>query len=352
MRIAIDLQAISNRKTGLGVYVENLWQNLKKLDAEWLPIRIIKKDLSTPFRILWDQAGMPFVAKIKKPDILFIPAFSVPFLYPGKTLVTVHDLIPLVIDQKFSFSAKIYWQKILPLSFKKASHLIAISECTKKDLMYFLKIPPEKITVIPEAPSPIFKPEKDQNLIKKILDKFQINSPFILSVGTLEPRKNYPRLIRAFAYLNEPDINLIIVGKKGWRYKEIFHTVAQYKLEKRVKFLNYITDEELMVLYNQALFFVFVSLYEGFGLPLLEALACGCASISSSVSSLPEVGGEAVLYVDPQNTQEIKERMKLLIQNKELRESLKQKALKQAQKFSWKKTADQTFKVIEKIAQI
>jgi glycosyltransferase involved in cell wall biosynthesis len=212
-------------------------------------------------------------------------------------VVTVHDLIPLILDQKLSLSARIYWKKILPSSFKTADHLIAISQQTKKDLNYYLKIPLEKISVIYEGASPIFKPEPDENFLQKILARFNLkNTPFILTVGTLEPRKNYLNLIQAFARLKYSDLQLVIVGKKGWHYQPIYQIREQYKLEKRIKLLDYVTEEELMALYNKALFFITVSLYEGFGLPLLEAMACGCPSISSATSSLPEVGGEAVLY--------------------------------------------------------
>jgi glycosyltransferase involved in cell wall biosynthesis len=189
------------------------------------------------------------------------------------------------------------------------------------------------------------------NELKK---KFQISDQYILFVGTLQPRKNITRLIEAFSCLKPyalslRSLQLVIVGKKGWQYKEILKAPNKFGVADRVKFLDFVSDEDLPSLYKNALCYVLPSLYEGFGLPVLEAMKYDCPVITSNVSSLPEAGGDAALYVDPMNVQDIAEKIELLIRDEKLRRELIGKGRKQIKKFSWEKAAKETLKVLGEI---
>lgn len=350
MKIGIDLQALAGRKTGFGYYLNCLFPELKRnKEFDWIFIEKIKKELNTPKRILWDQLGLPLQAMFEKLDLLFIPAFSCPVFYRGKTVITVHDLIGRIFKGNFSWSAKLYWSRILPHSFRCADHLIAISQNTKKDLLKYLKIPAEKISVVHLAANFCYQPSKDVEKATQILKKYKINAPFILSVGTLEPRKNYQRLIQAFALARRKEELLVIVGKAGWGLKEILLLIRRLRLENKVLLLDYVPEEDLLFLYNTCLFFIFPSLYEGFGLPPLEAMNCGAPVIVSNTSSLPEVVGTAGLYIDPYNIEDIKEKIEALLQDSTLPTELKEKSLQQARKFSWEKTAQATIEIFKRI---
>lgn len=350
MKVGIDLQALAGQKTGFGYYLSYLLPELKESPGiNWVFIDKIKKELNTPKRILWDQLGLPLVSMFKTLDLLFVPAFSCPLFYGGKKVAVVHDLVGKIFAQNFSSSAKIYWSQLLPYSFKKATHLIAISENTKKDLIKYLKISEEKISVIYLAANPIYQSVKDINKAAQILKKYNIHSPFILSVGTVEPRKNYDRLIQAFASAKRKDELLVIVGRFGWRWQASIDLVKRLRLEEKVLFLNYLPEKDLLYLYNTCLFFIFPSLYEGFGLPVLEAMNCGAPVVVSNTSSLPEVVEEAGLYIDPYDVGDIKEKIEMLLNSESLQAELKEKSLRQAKKFSWRKTAQETAGVFKEV---
>jgi glycosyltransferase involved in cell wall biosynthesis len=239
-------------------------------------------------------------------------------------------------------------------AFTSAKKIIAISCNTKNDLVRLFKINPQKISVIYDGVDERFIPILDRNKIIQGFKKYNLPEKFFLFVSTLEPRKNVVRLLKAYDKLDKlvsfkatklP--HLVLVGQKGWGYREIFETINGARLKNKIVLLDYIKNEDLLVLYNAALAFVFPSLYEGFGLPVLEALACGCPVITSNISSLPEVGNNACLYVNPYQVDEIALAMKRILTDENLRKELQAKGLIQAKKFSWQKTAKETIKVLE-----
>lgn len=181
------------------------------------------------------------------------------------------------------------------------------------------------------------------------LKKYKIEGDYILFVGTLQPRKNIVRLIEAFSTLGPKLYTLVVVGKPGWLYEEIYEAPKKFKVEDRVKFLDYVPDEDLPALYQNALCFVLPSLYEGFGLPVLEAMHYGCPVVTSNVSSLPEAAGDAAIMVDPESTESIKEGIEKVLGDKSLREKLVKKGYEQVKKFSWEKCARETLKVLEEV---
>jgi glycosyltransferase involved in cell wall biosynthesis len=221
--------------------------------------------------------------------------------------------------------------------------IISISHHTKYDMLKHFKIPEDKIKVIHLAANECYKPLKEDE-IYKINEKYSLNHPYILYVGGLEPKKNIPTLLKAFYKLKKHDVNhkLVITGEKRWNYKSIFETIDKLNLQKEVIFTGYIPDEDLPALYNAADLFVYPSLYEGFGLPPLEAMACGTPVITSNTSSLPEVVGDAGIMVNPYDIDELTNKMYKVLTNEGLTEELSKKGLERAKLFSWKKCAEET----------
>lgn len=352
MKVACDIQNIRGKKTGYGFYLQNLLSGFENIEhnIDWQFIDRVKKDLRTPERMWWDQVGLCWQATKRRPDLLFVPYFSAPVMFPGKKVMVVHDLVAHSFAQHYSQTALAYWKYLLPFSAKRADHIITISENTKKDLIKEINIPAEKITVTHLAVNKTYQVLRDEEWINIILEKFNLeNNKFILSVSTLEPRKNYLRLIKAFAQSKRQDEKLVIVGKKGWGYQEVFELVKKMNLKGAVIFLDYVKDKELLALYNTCKFFVMPSLYEGFGLPPLEAMACGAPVIVSNRSSLPEVVGEAALLVDPYSVEDLQEKINILLRRRDIRKELEKKSIVQAQRFSWEQTARKTYQVFKQV---
>ncbi len=354
MRIAIDTQTTLGQKSGFGFYVKNLVEALAKVDHQnkyFLISPQTEKDFSTPQRLLWDQMTFPNRARKAKVDLLHQPCFSAPLLYPGKVVVTCHDLISVFFPENLPLASRLFYSQWEPFSYRKASKIIAISEHTKKDLMAFLKIPEEKIRVIRLAASSDFRPVKSPKILKKVQKKYRTGADYILDVGTLEPRKNLPFLVRAYALAVREgvDVKLVITGKKGWYFEGLFKLVDDLNLKDRVIFSGYVAEKDLPALYSGARAFVFPSLYEGFGLPPLEAMACGTPVISSSTSSMPEVIGKAGILISPKDERVWARNILKILHDKALGRTLSQMGLRQAKKFSWEETARQTIDVYQEV---
>jgi len=230
-------------------------------------------------------------------------------------------------------------------SVKKAKGIFTISQASKDDIIKEYGVPGGRVTVT----YPGIKAVLTGLTMSELSSKYGIKRDYVLFVGTLQPRKNIVRLIEAFSKLNKPDLDLVIVGKKGWKFEEILAAPKKFEIENKVKFLDSVTDEDLPAFYKNAVCFVLPSLYEGFGLPVLEAMNYGCPVVTSNVSSLPEAGGDAALYVDPLSVDDIKKNLELIINDKELRNKLIKKGYEQVKKFNWEKTARETLRALESI---
>ena len=279
-----------------------------------------------------------------KLDVFFSPTHYLPLRIPCPSVISILDVSYLYFPELFK-KKDLYQLKLWGgHSIKKATKVLTISKSSKNDIINEYKIKAEKVVVTYPGIKQI------ANMDKEELDKkFDIKGDYILFVGTIQPRKNIKRLIQAFAKLNKKDLNLVIVGKKGWMYEETLNTPQDLGISEKVKFLDFVSDKELPSLYKNALCFVLPSLYEGFGLPLLEAMQYGCPVITSNISSLPEAAGEAALYVDPESVDDIAEKMEKLVTEPKLREDLIKKGYEQVKKFSWEKTARETLKVLEEV---
>ncbi|OGK17302.1 hypothetical protein A2774_03815 [Candidatus Roizmanbacteria bacterium RIFCSPHIGHO2_01_FULL_39_12c] len=361
MIIAVDgNEANVKEKVGVSVYTFKLLQYFhKKADKNLRFLVFLKYNpasdlpLETDFYkysvirgdFLWSQTFLPLdlykrKALGQKIDIFFSPAHYIPRLTPIPTIVTIHDLSFFYYPQEFLKKDLFKLKNWTRRAVEKAKKIIAVSNTTKKDIVRFYDVEEEKIEVILNGYEKKIKNQKSK--IKSIDKKY------ILFVGTLQPRKNLDTLIDAFTLFrqNNPEFKLIIAGKKGWLYDYIFKKVEGLKLKKDVIFKGFVSDQELTVLYQNAFCFVLPSLYEGFGIPVLEAMSFGCPVISSFASSLPEVGGEACLYFDPKDPLELKEKLTLLAENRKLRSDLIKKGGQRIRLFSWQKCAKSTLDLL------
>lgn len=296
----------------------------------------------------WTQWRLPLdlYAHNPRPDIFLSLGHYAPRFTPIKNIVTITDLGFLTYPEQLT--RKDLWQlkHWTDYSVRSAGHIIAISEYTKKDIIKFYHINPNKISIIyPGYDKDLFRPLNNQKEIEKILLKYNITKPYLLFIGALKPNKNLERLITAFSRLEYKNFNLVIVGKKGWFYESIFETVSKLKLEDRIIFTGFVPDIELPFLLNAARLFVFPSLYEGFGMPVIEAMACGTPVVTSNVASLPEVIGDAGVTVDPYRVEDITAG---IIDGLEKHIFYSEKGLKRVKSFSWDQSAKQLIKIIER----
>lgn len=265
----------------------------------------------------------------------------------ARTVFTLHDLIFLHFPEYHLPYNRWFLTLAMPRFLRAADVIITPSECSRQDALTWYNLPEAKIKVIYEAASPIFQPAGQRGHLEAVRQKYQLPERFILHVSTIEPRKNLSRLLEAFkAVLNDwPDLKLVLIGKKGWLYDAFFQKLRELGLEEQVIFPGYVDEVDLPACFQLAEVFVYPSLYEGFGLPPLEAMACGLPVISSNSSSLPEVVGDAGLLVDPNDTAAWAEALRRVLADAELRQELAGRALRQAQKFSWQRAADELVEV-------
>lgn len=318
---------------------------------------------------LWTQGGLSVETFKDKLDVLFIPAHTLPLIRkPGlKTVVTVHDLGSQYLPKTHQLKQRLYLAVMQRHQLKGATKLIAVSKATKEDLVKKIGIKEEKISVVYEGyDQDLFKPISSDRL-RNILRYYDIDPyRYFLFVGTVQPRKNLKRLIKAFTEYSSNKVRshhkkydsfqgkfslrsnnkLVIVGKKGWLADEIYALPKRLGIEKRVKFVDYVKKEDLPALYSGAVALISPSLFEGFGLPILEAQACGCPVLTSNVSSMPEIAGSGAILVDPYNIDDIVKGMGRL-QVSGYREQSIRKGFENIKKFSWEKCAQDTLKVLE-----
>lgn len=294
-----------------------------------------------PVRILWEQALLPWVARHEGLDLLHNMAFVGPLASNCPFVITVHDLSFLFYQHSFRSLRRRYLQLFARMSLRRARRVIAVSESTKQDLVEIYDVSPAKIDVVHNGVDASYQPlPADQ--VAAFRQQQGLPERFVLFVGTLEPRKNVVRLIEAYARLPKERPPLVLVGGKGWFYDEIFRRVEALELSDEVHFSGFVPAEDLPLWYNAADLFVYPSIYEGFGLPPLEAMACGTAVITSTASSLPEVVGKAGKLVDPTDTEALASAMEEVLGDWELQVQMQAAGLVQAKGFSWKETAEKT----------
>ncbi|MBI2085986.1 glycosyltransferase family 4 protein [Candidatus Daviesbacteria bacterium] len=364
-------RAFVDKKTGTEYYSYQLLKALARIDKNntyiiytraTITSTIVTSNVGLPnnFQIkeirwfrLWTQGGLALQTFKDNLDVLFVPSHTLPVIKkPGlKTVVTVHDLGSEYLPSMHQIKQRLYLGFMQKRQLKTATKIIAVSKATKQDLVRKIHIDEKKISVVYEGyDKEKFKVQSSKFKVSQIIKKYNlIYQNYFLFVGTVQPRKNLERLIEAFSHQSSA-FRLIIAGSKGWMSDEIYKLPKKLGIEDRVKFLGYVPDEKLPALYSGAIAFVFPSLFEGFGLPILEAQACGCPVITSNLSSMPEVGGPpaggAAVYVNPYDIDDIVSGMGRIM-NHELRIKLIKIGLENVKRFSWEKCARETLKVLE-----
>lgn len=366
MLIGIDAsRAVSKQKTGTEYYSYEIIKNILNIDHAdkfvlYAPHSPAKGDSllafteNTQWRIiplgrLWSQLRLSWELLFHRPRpyVMFEPAHTIPLFAPGKMVVTVHDLGFIHFPKLYSLSARIYHRFCMRFSVRRAKQIIAISEFTKKDIVDYYKVDPAKITVIhlgvnfakfsPSGPS--------KNL------PFNIKAPYILYTGRLEAKKNIINLIKGFNLVREkvPNLSLVLAGKRGYGWEAIKKTINQLPKITQEKIIQpgYINDEEYILLLQNAAVFSLISNFEGFGLPILEAMACGVPVVCSDTTSLPEIAGEAAILVAPKKPEEIARAFAKIVLNEEIRKQLIAAGLKRVEQFSWTEAAKKTLAVLK-----
>ena len=355
MKVGITVEVLKKRDlTGIEQYAFNLASELVHreelevtlISSEKFPRSLFPEGIKIRCHNSRTVFGSGVLGSILSPprnlsdfDLIHCPTVTSPFFFrpKSKVVMTVHDLTPILFPEWQPIRSRLYYKYFLSKRFRFVDRFIAVSNNTKRDLMANFRIPGTKIDVVYEGVSKEFKPV------------METRKKFILSVSTLEPRKNLKRLIEAYVELRkEGSFNdkLILVGKKGWFYDEILTVPEQFQQD--IVFKGYLPKKELIRLYQTARVFVYPSMYEGFGLPILEAMACGCPVITSNTSSMPEVAGDAGFLVNPFRTEEIKRAISTVTNDMELRTRMSTMGIRQASGFSWENTGTETCQVYMK----
>ncbi len=351
MKIGIDALPLKtgHKYRGIGIYTQNLLRSLNALKKSSLEIRLLEKK-----------------EDLKKVDLVHYPYFdlfwrTLPLVKQKATVVTIHDVIPLVFPEFFpkgiKGSLKLYLQKV---ALKGVKRVITDSENSRKDIFKYLNYPLSKIEVVYLAHSSEFKPIKSKSILEKIREKYHLPEKFILYVGDVNYNKNVLGLVKAFSELKKQKENkglkLILVGKafkqKGLKEtRKIKSLIDSLGLKKEIKCLGWVENEDLVGIYNLASVYCQPSFYEGFGLPVLEAMACGTPVVSAKTASLPEIASEAAIMIDPYNINSLVKALDNVLNNPLAAQMLSKKGLQQAEKFSWEKTAQKTYEVYQKVVQ-
>jgi glycosyltransferase involved in cell wall biosynthesis len=372
MRIGIDATALPPQLSGAGNYIVNLTNALVRLDnaneyvlfvkpihrALFVPnerVQIDSVDLTNRIqRVAWEQMVLPRLARQSDLSVLHSPHYTMPLTLGCASVVTFHDMTFFLYPAMHKLYKRFFFCSMIHLSARRASALIADSESTRQDIVKILKLDASKVTTVPLGVSPSYRPIDEKTALERIKSKYHLPDKFVLYIGMLEPRKDLPTLVRAFKTLIEQGSmhKLVIVGRKGWMYDDLFRSVASLDLTERVVFTGYVPEEDLPLLYNAADVFVYPSIYEGFGLPVLEALACGTPVITSNISSMPEILGEAGILVKPEEADGLADAMSRVTQDGELRKRLVRQGLERAKLFTWDRAAQATLAVYERAVSV
>lgn len=363
--IGIDYTSALAQGGGIGRYTRELIAALARLDSKTSYVLLAagqkRQALPSPpganftwkptpitsewFARLWHRARLPLPVEwwIGNVALFHSPDFTLPPLRKHvRSLLTVHDLSFVRAPETATPGLRAYLNAVVPRSILRSDHVLADSEATRQDIISLYRTPPDKVSVLYSGVDSRFRPVTDDKTLQSLRNRHAMaDSPYILSVGTIQPRKNYPRLIEAFRQLDDPDLQLVIAGGKGWLDHPLYELVKSSGLEDRVRFLGFVADEDLPALYSGARVCAFPSLYEGFGLPVLEAMSCATPVVTSAVSSLPEVAGDAAQLVDPYDVTGLAAALHRVLTDAEERDRMIARGLARARLFTWETAAVQ-----------
>jgi glycosyltransferase involved in cell wall biosynthesis len=368
VRIAIDARKLHD--FGIGTYIRNLVCGLAKIDRTTDYVLLCRdKDmafaatLGPNFRAVAEGAGhysiaeqltLPLAVRRAHVDLFHAPHYVLPALTPGRTVVTIHDCIHLMFpDYRTHRLAYAYARASMWTAAHKSDRIFTVSEQSKRDILKFFHVPPDKIVVTPNAIDERFNVEPNAEHVTQIRERYQLSHAYILYVGNIKPHMNLERLIEAFQLVRSQgrsELELLIIGDEISKLQSLRRAVHKYDLHRYVRFHGFVPQETLSVLYRLASVFVFPSLYEGFGLPPLEAMACGTPVVTSNVSSLPEVVGDAAVLVDPYSPQAIADGILKVLQSAHLRAELRQRGFARVREYSWERSVARVREVYEEVA--
>jgi glycosyltransferase involved in cell wall biosynthesis len=371
MRIAVDATALPRRAGGAGNYILRLVDALGKLNTSdrfyviakhgdvdrlrsgdgrngFEPVAVRLRN--RPHRLVWEQTMLPMLLRRLEIDLLHSPHYTMPIASRAARVVTFHDLIFFLHPEYHDRIKVLFFQQMIRRAAAAADHVITDSASTSADAARLLGMDPARLTTVHLAADVRFRRVDDRSAVDAVLARYRLTPPFLLAVCTIEPRKNLIGAIRAFRMLRGKGFNgrLAIAGARGWQVGAVFEEAAR-ELGDAVAFLGYVPDDELPILYSACELFLYPSFYEGFGLPVLEAMACGAAVVTSDRSSMPEIAGDAALLCDPARAEDIAAKAGSVLADDGLRRSLGERAMRRARLFSWDKTAEQTYAVYRRV---
>ncbi len=369
MRIGLDASALVKEAAGIGQWITHVIDNLMKLDKENEYFLFTYDEIKIPYKLndnwqivyyggekkkqLRYLTHMPKLLRQYKIDVFvgtrhYLPPFNKRRV---KYLAIVHDLIPLYMPELFTKEHKLRFKIFTDICKHQAHEIVAVSNATKNDVIKYMKFDESKIHVVYEAANPIFNTDKNTEAIQQTMDRYNIDSKYILCLSTVEPRKNMLRTIKAYEKCilnNNLPYKLVIVGGSGWNNGEIYDYVQSHEnLKPHVIFTGYVSYDDVKNIYANASLFIYASLCEGFGLPILEAMQSGIPVITSNVSSMPEVAGDACELIDPYDIDALESAITKVLSSDEIQSQMVEKGLEQAAKFSWEKCAKEILDIIK-----
>ena len=367
MRIGIDARIVYYARGGISNYTRRLIEALSTLDGDtdYCILRSRKAGRSslpgenfravscwTPSHHQMERWALGVEISRLGLDVLHSPDFIPPAFGYRRSVITIHDLNFLYYPQFLTAESRRYYNDQIEWAVRRADHIVADSRATKQDLISMLGVPQEKITVVYLAADPAYQPLSAEDA-SAARSRYDLEPGYVLCVGTLEPRKNIPGLLHAYRHLRDTasiDVPLVLVGGKGWLYDEIFRRVEELHLAHHVRFLHDVPDADLPAIYSAAGVLITPSFYEGFGLPALEAMACGTPVVVAARASLPEVVGDAGLLIDPDDAEDIARALARVLTEDALQTKMRRRGLAQAARFTWQQAARQTLDVYHKVA--
>jgi glycosyltransferase involved in cell wall biosynthesis len=371
MRIGIDATSLPQRPVGAGNYIIQLVRALSQQTSQahfsvftqrhGLPLLevsersdfqlVVLPDQSPAQRLMWEQTAFPALAARHHLDLLHSLHYTMPLAYQGRSVVTFHDLTFFLFPRLHTLPKRYFFRLFIHLSRRRAAAIIADSESTRLDAIRLAGVPPSRIHTVLLGVTPDFHPESDVAVLEAVRQKYNLPERFLLFVGLLEPRKNLPALLQAFAKLppQQPEVKLVIVGRQGWMYAQTLQLVQSLGLVEKVHFTGYVDQADMPQVYNLAEMAIYPSTYEGFGLPVLEAMACGAPVITSNVSSMPEIAGEAGVLVPPGDISALGQAIEHLLSDPAERQRRSALGLERAARFTWQRTAAQTLEVYKRV---
>ena len=367
MRVAIDARKLHD--FGIGTYIRNLLRQLARIDRQTDYVLLsgaqdmdVASQLGPNFRAvlepspnysLREQLHVPWVLRRERPDVFHAPHYVLPPAVLCRSVVTIHDCIHLMFPQYLpNKMAYAYARASMWAAVKRSDRILTVSEASKRDILHFFNVAPEKIVVVYNAIDDHFWLTPPDEEVARVRERYQLDHQFVLYVGNIKPHKNLVRLIESFAELRRTgfeELKLLIIGDEISKLPSLRRAVHGHKLHKHVRFLGYVSDDTLRVLYRLAALFAFPSLYEGFGLPPLEAMASGTPVVASNQSSLPEVTGDAAVLVDPYDVASIVDGMRRVLSDPTLAADLRRRGPERAREFSWSRSVAQTRTVYEQV---